>query len=248
MPPNGQILTRINIREWIEQELDATKCSQEIRDELYILMTNNFINEVEKEYTNIPFHNFNHALKKTRDAIKLIKRCNKYNIPVNTKIVLYAMLWHDAGYHTDAKSKWYATKEQYSAFIIDKILNKYKEESYIVKRVVNAILATQGDMAPRNTEEKIVRAADLMDMAWPYEGFVRDNRLLFQEYQLLVDPNCTRSQRKEKTQHIIEFYLAQDIYLTPEHDDEQGDSIFHTRARNNLEKFLHEDNSEKFDK
>ncbi|MSR14466.1 MAG: hypothetical protein EXR86_07865 [Gammaproteobacteria bacterium] len=48
---------------------------------------------------SLPYHNFRHILVTIAAADKLLARCEEEGIRVEPKVVYYALLFHDAGYH-----------------------------------------------------------------------------------------------------------------------------------------------------
>jgi hypothetical protein len=95
--------------------------------------------------------------------------------------------------------------------------------------------------APFTTiEQKVIRASDLASMAGDYETFKRNNLLLKLETEMLTGNTFTIDEWKERTQNTINFYLSQDIHLTKKYSDKDGNSIFHTKTRQNLNTFFTE--------
>jgi len=193
-------------------------------------------------YGDIPYHNFEHALKVLGDAKKIMEACVKEGIVFDDKAVILACLFHDAGYHEDHEEKGFATKEKYSSFLAMEEIGK--EDRELGKKVSGIILATHTRAQFDSVEEKIVRAADLSGLASGYGEFLENNRKLKKEAELSEGGSVPWSYWKEGTSRVVNFYLSQDIRLTKEHDDRDGNSIFHVRAKDNLDKFLKENDED----
>ncbi len=190
---------------------------------------------VKNFYSDLPYHNFSHALKVVKKCEDLIKRCARYGISVDKKVILIAALFHDVEYEKTIKGK---TKEEHSADIARRELLKLGYSKSFIKKVEELILATNYEATPKTPEEKILRAADLSNLAGEYKMFLKNNNLLKKEYEYLNKVSLTKKQWKEKTRNTILYFLSQDIKLTPEHDNKKGKSIFHISALRNIKKYL----------
>lgn len=188
------------------------------------------------------YHNFNHALRVWNSAQEIIKRCRQDREIVNEEIVYYACLFHDAGYHEDEKTKGFDTKEDYAAKIAEEELKKINIDQSVIKQVTEAILATEREhvISGLSLEAMIVRAADLAAFAQSYEIFLENNQKLRLEAERMKHCLISEADWKAKTKEVTEFYLSQKIQLTHGYADELGESIFHKKTRENLERFLGE--------
>ena len=88
-----------------------------------------------------------------------------------------------------------------------------------------------------------VRAADLAGLAGEYKDFVDRNRRFKKESEMLSGEEISWNEWKKQTTETVAFYLKQDIHLTSHYEDTDGTSIFHKKTRENLERFLNEDES-----
>jgi predicted metal-dependent HD superfamily phosphohydrolase len=188
----------------------------------------------------LPYHNFQHALRAVEVGLKIANRCEREGLGINRVVVYYALLFHDAGYHLDHKNEGYNTKEEYSAFLAGESLQKAGVNDKIIKLTQKAILATTQSAEFCSIEETIVRVADLSEMAGVYEAFLDNNKKLKEEQELLTGKEIHWEEWKEQTNKVIKFYLSQDIRLTSAYENKNGKSVFHLKAKENLEKFLKE--------
>ena len=189
---------------------------------------------------NLPYHNFEHALRAIDVGLKIASRCEEEELGVNKEVVYYALLFHDAGYHLDYLGAGFGNKEEYATSLAEISLRKIGIDDKIIKLVKKAILATVQDAEFYSTEETIVRVADLAEMASDYEIFLENNKKLKAEQELLTTERISWNNWKIQIKKIVEFYLSQNIRLTSQYEDEEGNSIFHKKAKENLERFMKE--------
>ena len=199
------------------------------------------LGEIEQFYDeSMPYHNFGHACNVTSRALLLADRCTKYGIAVREPVVVWSGLFHDAGYHIDPKTRGFPTREDHSAAIARIFLQGRRIPERVTDEVFACIISTNRDAPFLFVEQKIVRAADLAGLAGTYEEFKANNFRLKREYEMLSGKEITVKDWIDQTKKIVEFYLSENIVLTPEHQDANGRSIFHTRAQHNLDLLLKE--------
>lgn len=189
---------------------------------------------------SLPYHNFNHALKAADTGKNIVVKCREEGMFIDEVVVYYALLFHDAGYHEDHKAKGFQTKEEYAASLAEENLNKFSIDKGIIRKVRETILATYRKAEFITNEQKAVRAADLAELANDYEIFLKNNFNLKKESEILGEKNIFWKEWKDNSKNMVEFYLSQDIRLTSAYADKEGNSVFHKRAKENLERFLQE--------
>lgn len=191
---------------------------------------------------DLPYHNFVHALKAVATGEGIVENCRKENISVEADVVRYALLFHDAGYHEDyaAKGFNFKTKEEYSAHLAASAMRERGLSEELIEKVAKAILGTHRDAEFNTVEEKIVRAADLAGLAGDYGEFLKQNKNLKKEAEILSGKKISVADWKRRTEEAINFYLKQDIRLTSAYEDDFGASVFHKKTRENLARFLRE--------
>lgn len=193
----------------------------------------------------LPYHNFEHALTVQRQAEEIIRHCREEKVLIDADVIRYAALFHDAGYSDDHRALGFDSKEAYAAALASQTLQQFGVADDIISRVQETIMATHRDAAFTTNEQKAVRAADLANMAGPYEEFVEANRRLKAEAELLTGNTISWVEWKAGTEKTVAWYLGQDIRLTSHHDDEHGHSAFHRRVQENLQRFLADHELEK---
>jgi len=184
----------------------------------------------------LPYHNFNHALEATANGGKLVNRCNDEGIRIDARVVYYALLFHDAGYHEDPLSHGFSSREAYAAHLAEVALREHAVPNTVIELVVAAIESTHADADFATAEQKAVRAADLMGMAADYSVFRRNAERLKTEHEMLSGATVSWSDWVARVSNVIEIYLQQEIRLTTDFYNLTGESWFHSRVRRNLEK------------
>ena len=204
------------------------------------MIKNAKIEKLAKELydSQLPYHNFEHALKAVETGLQIARRCEKEGMGVNKEVIYFALLFHDAGYHINHKDKGFDSKEEYSAFLAKEVLQEIGVKKNIIKLVQKAILATMQGAEFYSTEDTIVRVADLAEIASDYEQFCQNNKKLKKEAEILTGQKISWEDWKKQTKKVVEFYLSQNIKLTGEYENEVGESVFHVKAKENLKRFL----------
>ncbi len=192
----------------------------------------------EKLYGDIPYHNFEHAKAAVDAGYEIIARCQASGVEVNSDLIRYALLFHDAGYHEDHNKAGFDSKEEYSAHLAGVTLKSLDMTDDTIESVQRCIISTHKNKEFNFLEEKIVRAADLTGLACDYAQFKKNAIKLKEETELLSGQIISWEVWKKSVAEIIGFYLNQDIRLTECYKDEDGGSRFHRRTKENLEKFL----------
>jgi predicted metal-dependent HD superfamily phosphohydrolase len=189
----------------------------------------------------MPYHNFNHVLGTVAAGAVLVERCLKGGVPINSEVVYYALLFHDAGYHENHISKGFTSKEEYSAHLAVQCLRAEAIPEDTIKRVVAAILSTHRGAQFISSEEKAVRAADLAGLASDYKTFRSNVEKLHQECEMLIGRKVAWGEWKTSVKEIIKFYLSQEIRLTKPDCGLDNVAIFYAQANQNLSRLLSED-------
>ena len=188
----------------------------------------------------LPYHNFAHIQDTLESADTIVLRCQQENIRIDAKVVYFALLFHDAGYHEDHIALGYQNKELYSVALASPILDYHCVPAGFVKKVGKAILATERNARFVSAEHKAVRAADLAGLAAEYDRFLQSSLKLKREFEVLHEKSISWSSWQTVSQDVVGFYLSQEIRLTSYFHDENGESAFHKAVRENLARLLDE--------
>ncbi|MEN8252055.1 MAG: hypothetical protein ABFQ53_00525 [Patescibacteria group bacterium] len=197
-------------------------------------------NLAQNLYEGIPYHSFNHIQDTIESADEIIAKCEESGMKVDNTLVMYSLLFHDAGYHENHKKKGFKTKEGYSAFLAERELQSLNISEEDIMKIKKCIISTHRDEEANSVEEKIVRAADLVGLAGDYKDFKENAIKLKQEAEMRLGDEISQEEWKKRVRKDVEIYLKQDIRLTNFYEDENGESVFHKKTRDNLERFLKE--------
>ena len=168
-------------------------------------------------------------------------RCNKAGIPIDAEAVYYALLFHDAGYHENHRSRGFDSKEEYSAHLAAQCLQAEAISEDTIRKVTAAILSTKRDAEYSSNEEKAVRAADLAGLASEYEIFRAAVEKLRQEEEIVTGRKVAWDEWKTSVKETIRFYLGQEIRFTQSEAFADDPANFHAKAAQNLSRLLGED-------
>ena len=188
----------------------------------------------------LPYHNFGHAIEVVRQARAIVTRCAQESVPVRTDIVYLACLFHDAGFHIDHVRMGHASKEAYSAQLAADMLGLYGMAQEDIELVMAAILSTHCDGRCQSNEEKVVKSADLSGVAADYEAFRSVSIRLKKEAEIFAGRELAWDTWARQACERLELFLYEDLHLTSDYFDEDGNSVFHLRARENMRRLLEE--------
>lgn len=188
----------------------------------------------------LPYHNFGHVVTVVRESEKMLDMCRQEGIEVDEKIVYYALLFHDAGYDEDHVSLGFDSKEAYSAELAEQVLKERGMDGELIKRIKTAIMSTHVDAKCTCVEDKIVRAADLSELAAEYKVFKKNTLDLKQELETSSNRVITWEEWKQLAVDRIELFLREDMEVTSNYLN-NGESSFHKNARANLTALMADD-------
>ena len=195
---------------------------------------------VELYSPDLAYHNFQHALDTIEAANDITLKCMEEGIRVDTRVVYYAVLFHDAGFRDDHHALGFESKEAYSADLATVRLRQRGVAGKICDKVADAVLSTRIDAGFVTTEQKAVRAADLSGLAAGYEVFRENSANLKSEYELFHCAKLKWPEWVDSARKTINFYLSQEIRLTSYFSNAEGESAFHKAVRRNLERLVAE--------
>ncbi len=189
----------------------------------------------------LPYHNFGHAVTVTRHSEVIIDKCKQEGVPLDEKVVYYALIFHDAGYQEDHTAKGYESKEAYSAVLAQEALRDYGVDEQTIEKVEAAILSTHVDARCYSNEDKAVRASDLSGLAAEYDIFKLNAIRLKDEHKLMHNEDVSWEDWKLGVKENLELFLREELKLTSDYYDDNGESVFHLQTRENLEALLADD-------
>ena len=159
-------------------------------------------------------------------------------MPLDEKVVYYALLFHDAGYHEDHLTRGFDTKEAYSADLSEHALRDHGVDEETIGKVKAAILSTHIDARCHSNEDKAVRASDLSGLAAEYSVFKLNAIRLRQEHELMHAESVSWDDWKLGVKERLEQFLKEELELTSDYRDVNGNSVFHIRTMENIKTLL----------
>ena len=189
----------------------------------------------------LPYHNFGHAITVTRYSEGVVDQCRRENVSLDEKVVYYSLIFHDAGYQEDHIALGYESKEAYSADLAETALREHGVDEDTIDKVKVAILATHIDGKCYSNEDKAVRASDLSGLAAGYDVFKLNAVKLKQEQDLMQGSSPEWKDYVLNVANTVRLFLREDLELTSDYFDENGNSVFHTRVEENIKILLADD-------
>ncbi len=189
----------------------------------------------------MPYHNFGHAITVTRFSEGIIEKCRNEGIPIDEKVVYYALLFHDAGYHEDHTALGFETKEAYSADLSEQALRDHGVDEETIEKVKAAILSTHMDAKCYCNEDKVVRMSDISNLGADYKEFKLNTVRLKEEHELMKNVTVGWDEWKNSARETLELVLRESMDVTSDYYDEDGNSVFHATAMQNLATLLADD-------
>lgn len=189
----------------------------------------------------LAYHGWAHIEETERYALALIERCKQYNVQVNEAALLLAVYLHDAfyavppGYFMNRFGRLIKTREMFAAELARQYLqDRFGLPADLTEAVYEIIMATHFSVIPETPEAMLMRAADLANLAGPYNAFSQNWDCLYKESCLINGSEVGEEDFALKTAGFLPLYLWAKIRLTPEYFDVRGASAFHTGAMGNI--------------
>jgi predicted metal-dependent HD superfamily phosphohydrolase len=193
---------------------------------------------------DLPYHNFGHIRTVIKKGEEIVNNCRKENIDIDDAVVYYALLYHDAGYRDDHAAKGYASKEAYSADLAETELLRKGMDGGKVQKIKSAIMCTHVDARCKSNEDKAVRAADLAELTADYEVFKKNTLDLKKELEMMKGSPISWEEWKILARERVELFLREDLQLTSDYFDADGNSVFQKNARRNLQTMLSDESEQ----
>ena len=189
----------------------------------------------------MPYHNFGHAITVTRFSEGIIDKCRREGVSLDEKVVYYALIFHDAGYHEDHIALGFESKEAYSADLAQHALRDYGVDEETIKKVESAILCTHVNASCSSNEDIAVRASDLSGLTADYEVFKLNAIRLKEEHELMHNETVSWEKWKLGVKENLGLFLREELKLTSDYYDKDGNSVFHIQTRENVDTLLADD-------
>jgi predicted metal-dependent HD superfamily phosphohydrolase len=185
----------------------------------------------------LPYHNAGHALRAVACGERLLRACWQAGVRIDATVVRLALLFHDAGYGTDPSSVGCADAEAYAGALARRALSG-RIPARVLDDVEAAILATRRTTRPDTPEAKVVRAADLADLAAGYDTFAANSEALRLEHEHLSGARLSLADWRESVDRLLSDYLQERLWPLELLDEGSGEAGFHATAKANLRRYL----------
>lgn len=128
------------------------------------------------------YHNWDHAVTTIHGIEVIADKLSNRGTKIARNALRIAAAWHDAGYAENHVVKGFATKEEYSAALLDEYLRDSSVEQ-LSRQVMNSAIKATWPIHPeyRTPHEIILHRADTANIGGPSEGFIDANVRLFHE-------------------------------------------------------------------
>ena len=184
------------------------------------------LTQIQKLYTNLPYHNWQHALTVHDRALAILQKIQSLtDVDINVNIIELATYGHDACFGADIKG--FKSQEHFTAHIIENMLRKDYDEDF-VSAVTQAILATNPWIEPISIEAKILRAADM--------GGLMHYDIYREDFNKLMQENEANNEREFllKSLNFLALYIWPSVHLTPNYYNTRGTSAWHSNTISNI--------------
>ncbi len=155
------------------------------------------VRAAEQHYSyELPYHNWDHAQTVMEEVEKVAERAEMRGVLLSRQALQVAAAWHDAGYHEDHTLHNASIKEDYSIQLFNDHLasEQYDLSPNDAMTVKAAIRGTIHQWPYRKKHGLALHLADVANLGGPYEAFVANTKLLYQEATLLNNTPLTWSQ------------------------------------------------------
>lgn len=198
-----------------------------------------------KPETELPYHNFNHALTTRNVAMQICADLKANGVKIDEDVVEAAALLHDAGFGDVIDPKVFSSKEAYAAGLACDILLFLNVPEEKVVKVANSILSTEVGVTPQSNEAWVIRRADLNNVASTPQNFIKNNLLILDEYKIQSGKFPTLQEWTPICYKILSTYLEDDVIFGDFDKSSNGVSKFTETASNNI-KLLLPENRDKY--
>lgn len=190
-------------------------------------------------YTNLPYHNWPHAIEVYEDSRTKAELCRANGICVDVGVVAAGALFHDAGYHIDPLEHGFQSRESFSCYIAAGELRALGLAPNRTMHVLEVIASTELGVQPVSLEARIVCQADLNNVASDnIFVFLKKLLLLLEENKILTGRSMDIRTFAGTSHAILAGYLEKDFSLGQFDLEPNGKSWFANRALENIRTLL----------
>lgn len=132
-------------------------------------------------YEDWPYHNLDHATKTMITALNYADECEANGVSVDRFVLIASSLYHDANFYKPLDTTQYSSKEDCSAAVSTHDLRILEVKPDNIKHIADCIRSTERGVICQSPEAKILRKADLSNLAGPFGEMILSSYRLFQE-------------------------------------------------------------------
>ncbi len=143
----------------------------------------------ERHYRDLPFHGFSHAIETFNEVREIADDYASRGIPLEDDEIRDAeigMLYHDADFYVPIHIHHFKSKEAFARSIMATEQRELGMPEKRIQRIGGGILGTQLNVTPKTRVAKVMRQADLSNVAkQPPLQVIRNSVKLFREDEVL---------------------------------------------------------------
>lgn len=175
-----------------------------------------------KTPSEMPYHNTEHMHFVHDRALEYCDYAEQHGKRPDRFALRLAAILHDANFHEDLAlvnqrllstgrvSIPLVSKEHYSAWLTEPLLESYGIEPKTIKKVQRLIKKTNVDYDPKTLDEKILVRADLDNISGPKKPFIMNTLKLVREAEILNGPK-NPFERIAISYAVLNKYIGKDL-------------------------------------
>ena len=195
------------------------------------------------EHTELPFHGKGHPYQVAQDSMIFIKRIEDEGKSVNRDALYISSLLHDIFYKASYQTLGFSSREHLAGQRSYEMLRMAGATEEFARAVERTIYATDYRTTAVTLEEKVMKAADLFNVADLFATFKSNAQLLCDEQQLLSGTSVTFQEFTKGAINYLGLYAFREIDASRWARLENGASEWHIGfTRNAARLFLEQCN------
>lgn len=189
----------------------------------------------------LAYHNWSHAEAVMRDVDLLVDRAAQRGIILARGALHIAAAWHDAGFHEDHVEKGFATKEHYSAHLLEEYIADKPVDFAMRFLMTEAILGTIHGFERHTLDTLALHRADVANIGGPYDEFYKISTALWRENIQFIGTDISWDDFIHNSEGYIRAMAKEATIELPRLGEPIGKSdSYDTQALRNAEQLLSE--------
>lgn len=209
----------------------------------YEAVISSVANAARDGYIDLPYHNWEHAVRVTLESRRLVSNCHSNGIELDQFVTDASGLIHDYDFHKPLNTKVVRSRELRSSRAAGIILRSHGIDSRQIEHVQACIRSTEVGKRCLSNEAKAVRRADLMNVSGDYVSFINNSWKLFKESHQVSGVTAPLLAWLDKSKQILTTYIDEDVRF--EFEKKEGALyLFKQAAIRNITKLSNETEEE----